>query len=298
MNRTEFIEWCGSDHQVLRQAPEYRPLIMGVLNLTPDSFYDGGKYVNSDAAYAHAQAMIAAGADILDIGGESARPGAEPVSLDEESERVLPVIKRIQTTESIALSIDTYKPEMMRAAIDLGVACINDVRALQTEGALDAVRDSDVPICLMHMQGTPAHMQDAPHYAQHIVVDINAFFKHRISACTDAGIARSRLILDPGFGFGKTVQHNLQMVHRIAQFQRHHLPILLGVSRKSTIGHILDQPPEGRMVGGLALAVYAMLVGVSIIRTHDVLETQQAFKMIQEMKAAEYLHSFEGEKTL
>lgn len=296
MNRTEFIHWCASDQQALRQAPEHRPLIMGVLNLTPDSFYDGGKYTDIDAAHQQAQAMIAAGADILDIGGESTRPGAEPVSLDEEAKRVLPVIERIQTTESIALSIDTSKPEMMRAAIDLGVACINDVRALQAEGALDAVRDSEIPICLMHMQGMPTHMQDAPHYSQNIVTDINAFFKRRIAACIDAGIARSRLILDPGFGFGKTVQHNLQMVHRIAQFQRHNLPILLGVSRKSTIGQILDQPPEGRMVGGLALAVYAMLVGVSIIRTHDVLETQQAFKMIQEMKASEYLHSAEVEE--
>lgn len=284
MNRAEFINWCSADHTVLRQASNYSPLIMGVLNLTPDSFYDGGQFYHPDAAYDHAQAMIAAGADILDIGGESSRPGAAMVSGEEELERVLPIIERIVATESIALSIDTYKPEVMQASIAVGVACINDIRSLQTPGAIEAVVDSDVPICLMHMQGMPDTMQIAPQYDNDVVMDINDFFDQRISACMDAGIARSRLILDPGFGFGKTVQHNLQMVHKLSQFQRHQLPVLLGVSRKSTIGKILNQPPEGRLIGGLALAIYAMLVGVSIIRTHDVFETRQAFKMLQEMR--------------
>lgn len=284
MDRGQFIDWCYTDHRSLRQKTEFTPLIMGILNVTPDSFYDGGQYLQSDAAYTHAQQMIAAGADVLDIGGESSRPGAVVISAQEELDRVLPVIERIRAADPIALSIDTYKPQVMQAAISAGVACINDIYALQTPGALDIVAHSDTPICLMHMQGMPSTMQDAPHYSQDVVVDIDAFFEQRITACLDAGIARSRLILDPGFGFGKTVQHNLQMVQRIAQFQRHNLPVLLGVSRKSTIGKILEQPPEGRMVGGLTLAIYAMLVGVSIIRTHDVLETKQAFTLLQEMK--------------
>ena len=284
MNRSDFIDWCAADHRALCQTPGYSPLIMGILNVTPDSFYDGGQYSHPDAAYDHAQAMIAAGADVLDIGGESSRPGAVAISVEEELDRVLPVIERIRVVDPIALSIDTYKPQVMQAVITAGAACINDIYALQMPGALEAVADTDTPICLMHMQGMPQVKQDAPHYEQDVVMDIDAFFEQRITACVDAGIARSRLILDPGFGFGKTVQHNLQMVQRISQFQRHALPILLGVSRKSTIGKILDQPPEGRMVGGLTLAIYAMLVGVSIIRTHDVVETKQAFKMLQEMR--------------
>ena len=284
MNRSDFIDWCAADQRILSQKPGYSPLIMGILNVTPDSFYDGGQYSHPDAADDHAQAMIAAGADLLDIGGESSRPGAVAVSIGEELDRVIPIVERIRAVAPIALSIDTYKPEVMQAAITAGATCINDIYALQMPGALEAVADTDIPICLMHMQGMPQMMQDAPHYVQDVVTDIDAFFEQRITACVEAGIARSRLILDPGFGFGKTVKHNLQMVQRVAQFQRHALPILLGVSRKSTIGKILDQPPEGRMVGGLTLAIYAMLVGISIIRTHDVLETKQAFRMLQEMR--------------
>lgn len=283
MDRVEFLNWCQADQASLRKQPNYTPLIMGILNITPDSFYDGGQYTNPDAAFDHAQAMIAAGADILDIGGESSRPGATPVSLEQELDRVMPIIERIRSSDPIAISVDTYKPEVMQTSIKAGVACINDIHALQMPGAIEAVRDSDVPICLMHMQGEPQMMQNAPFYVKDVVTDVNEFFRQRIEACEQAGIARSRLILDPGFGFGKTVQHNLQMVQKISQFQSHRLPILLGVSRKSTLGKILDQPPEGRMAGGLALAVYAMLVGVSVIRTHDVLETKQAFKVLQEM---------------
>jgi dihydropteroate synthase len=284
VNREEFIAWCAQDRRVASQSAGYMPLIMGILNTTPDSFYDGGQFVTPDAACEHAQAMIAAGADILDIGGESSQPGIQPVSAAEELDRVLPVIEKLRASQSIALSIDTYKPETMRAAVAAGVACVNDIYALQKPGAVDAVRDSDVAICLMHMQGMPQTMQDNPHYAEDVIIDVDKFFEQRISICANAGIARSRLILDPGFGFGKTVQHNLQMVHKIAHFQRHNLPILLGVSRKSTIGKILNQPPEGRMIGGLALAIYASLVGVAMIRTHDVLETKQAFTMLQEMR--------------
>lgn len=259
---------------------------MGILNLTPDSFYDGGKYSHPDAAYDHAQAMIAAGADVLDIGGESSRPGASAISAQEELDRVLPIIERICAEHPIALSIDTYKPEVMKAAITAGAAGINDIYALQMPGALEAVINSDVRICLMHMQGTPVTMQEAPDYPQDVVTDINDFFAQRIEVCTQAGVDRSRLVLDPGFGFGKTVQHNLQLVHRIGEFCHHSLPILLGVSRKSAIGAVLNQPPAGRMVGGLTLAIYAILAGVSIIRTHDVLETKQACQILQTMKAS------------
>lgn len=286
MNRGDFIKWCGADHVILRQAPGYRPLIMGVINVTPDSFSDGGRYHQPNAAYHHAQALIAAGADVLDIGGESSSPGTMPVCIQEELDRILPVIDRIIVADPIALSVDTYKPEVMQAAISAGVACINDIYAMQKPGAIDCVKNADVTVCLMHMQGAPQTMQDAPHYAKGVVTDIDGFFVQRIKACVDAGINRARLMLDPGFGFGKTVPHNLQLVQRIARFQRHNLPVMLGVSRKSTIGKILDQPPQGRLVGGLALAVYAMLVGVSVIRTHDVLETKQAFKMLQEMRLA------------
>ena len=286
MNRGDFIKWCGADHVTLRQAPGYAPLITGVLNVTPDSFSDGGRYCHPDTAYDHAQALIAAGADLLDIGGESSSPGTMPISMQEELDRVLPVIDRIIAADPIALSVDTYKPQVMRAAISAGVACINDIYAMQKSGAIDCVKNADVAVCLMHMQGTPQTMQDEPQYAQGVVTDIDGFFVQRIKACVDAGIDRARLILDPGFGFGKTVPHNLQLVQRIARFQRHNLPVMLGVSRKSTIGKILDQPPQGRLAGGLALAVYAMLVGVSVIRTHDVLETKQAFKMLQEMRLA------------
>ena len=285
MDRLEFLNWCQADQQILRDKPNYTPLIMGILNVTPDSFYDGGHYYNVDAAYDHAQAMIAAGADIIDIGGESSCPGATLVSIDQELERVIPILDRIRASSSIAISVDTYKPKVMQEAIARRVACINDIYALQKPGAMAAVAESDVAVCLMHMQGNPQTMQLAPQYTQDVVTEVNEFFSQRITQCEQAGIARSRLILDPGFGFGKTVQHNLQMVQRIERFQAHHLPILLGVSRKSTIGAILDQPPAGRMAGGLALAVYAMLVGVSIIRTHDVLETKQAFKVLQEMKS-------------
>jgi dihydropteroate synthase len=286
VNRGDFIKWCGADHVILRQAPGYRPLIMGVINVTPDSFSDGGRYHQPDAAYHHAQALIAAGADVLDIGGESSSPGTMPVCIQEELDRILPVIDRIIIADPIALSVDTYKPEVMQAAISAGVACINDIYAMQKPGAIDCLKNVDVAVCLMHMQGTPQTMQDAPHYAQGVVTDIDGFFVQRIKACVDAGINRARLMLDPGFGFGKTVPHNLQLVQSIARFQRHNLPVMLGVSRKSTIGKILDQPPQGRLAGGLALAVYAMLAGVSVIRTHDVLETKQAFKMLQEMRLA------------
>jgi dihydropteroate synthase len=291
MDRQHFIDWCRAysdvDNAVNTSASydkKREPLVMGILNVTPDSFYDGGHHLGTDKAYDHAQAMIDAGVDIIDIGGESSQPGAAPVSLSEELDRVLPIIERIRATSDVSLSIDTYKPPVMQAAIAAGVACINDIFALQQPGALAVAAQSDLPICLMHMQGNPQSMQRAPHYAGGVIAEVDDFFKQRIQACLDAGIDRKRLILDPGFGFGKTKQHNLQLVNQLATFRDHELPLLLGVSRKSTIGEILNQPLSGRLIGGLALGVYAMLEGVSIIRTHDVLETKQACHIIQQMR--------------
>lgn len=280
MNKQQWMEWCASfahsDHP-------FTPLVMGILNVTTNSFYDESRCSSADAAYDRAQAMIEAGADIIDIGGESSRPGAEPISVDEELDRVIPIIERLTRNTSIALSIDTYKPEVMQAALSAGVACINDIYALQMPNALEVVAQTDIPICLMHMQGQPQSMQDNPQYEDDVIHCIDDFFQRRLDACAAAGIARARIILDPGFGFGKKKQHNLQIVRRLSDFQRHGMPILLGVSRKSTLGDVLNQPPSGRLIGGIALNVYAMLKGAAIFRTHDVLETKQACRMIQSM---------------
>ena len=257
-----------------------KPLVMGILNVTPDSFSDAGNYLDPEAACRRAQAMIDQGVDIIDIGGESSRPGATPVSCENELDRVIPVIERIRSVSDVCLSIDTCKAAVMEAAVIAGASLINDINALQGEGALSAVARMTVPVCLMHMQGSPGTMQNNPRYSQDIIVEINQFFHERIEACEQAGIQRERLILDPGFGFGKSVQHNLLILKRLNEFQEHARPILLGVSRKSTLGAVLNKRALERMPGGLATAVYAVLHGVSIIRTHDVDETTQALQMI------------------
>ena len=257
-----------------------RPLVMGILNVTPDSFSDGGRYFDVDDALNQAEVMIAAGADLVDIGGESSRPGAELISLDEELMRVIPVIERLRACTDIALSIDTCKPLVMRAAIEAGASLINDIEALQAPGALAEVAQLQVPVCLMHMQGKPASMQIHPTYAEGIVSAIHAFFAARIEACLSAGVLHHNLILDPGFGFGKTCAQNLLLTQQLSVFQTYGLPLLYGASRKSTIGSVLNQPVTHRLAGGLGLAVFAALQGVSIIRTHDVGETQQALCMV------------------
>lgn len=280
MNKQQFSDWCGS---FTNTDTVTSPLIMGILNVTPNSFYDGGRYDTIDKAYDQAQALIAAGADIIDIGGESSRPGATPLGLAEELDRVLPIIERLCRSTSTSISIDTYKPEVMCAAIEAGAACINDIFALQTHGALEVAARYDVPICLMHMQGTPQSMQKNPYYEKDVTTHVADFFQERIEACVAAGIQRKRLILDPGFGFGKHNHHNLQLVKHLKHFSHHGLPLLLGVSRKSTLGDILNQPPAGRLIGSIALSVFAMLEGVAILRTHDVLETRQACHTIQQL---------------
>lgn len=253
---------------------------MGILNVTPDSFSDAGRFVTVNDAVTHAMGMVSNGADMIDVGGESTKPGAKPLSLEEELSRVIPVIERIRVESDICISIDTYKPEVMQAAVAAGATFINDIQALREEGALLTVSQLKVPVCLMHMQGTPQFMQINPHYAQDIIEEINQFFYQRIHACLNAGIDRAHILLDPGFGFGKAVYHNLCLVNRLQEFRQHQLPLLLGVSRKSTIGAVLKKTMDERLMGGLAASVYAALQGVSILRTHDVDETNQALQMV------------------
>lgn len=273
MNKQQFLTW-------LKNQPN--ALVMGVLNVTPDSFYDGGRYTSLNSAYQRAQTMINEGVDIIDIGGESTRPGAKSPSDNEELDRVIPIIEHIRAASDICISIDTSKPLVMQEAVKVGANLINDVRALSQDSALSIVAKLNVPLCLMHMQGSPVSMQNNPQYTD-LIKEINLFFEQRILACLNAGIKREYIILDPGFGFGKSAAHNLLMIKQLNAFQQHHLPLLLGVSRKSTIGAILQQPPTKRLPGSLALAVFAVLQGVSIIRTHDVAEMRQALMMIEQI---------------
>lgn len=262
-----------------------RPLIMGILNVTPDSFSDGGSYLGITNAVAHAKHMAAAGADIIDIGGESARPGAQAISVVEELARVLPVITALHQEINIPISIDTHKPQVMQAAVAAGATLINDIYALQKPGALAAAAACNVPICLMHMQGDPDNMQQAPRYTD-IMDEIKLFFVERIQACEAAGIKLERLILDPGFGFGKTVQHNMILTNRLAELKTFGLPILFGASRKSTIGALLHKPEAERLYGSIAAAVLAVANGANIIRVHDVAATYDALKITQAILTA------------
>lgn len=256
---------------------------MGILNVTPDSFSDGGAFYNLDSALAHAHRLIKEGADIIDIGGESARPGAAELPLEEELKRVLPIIRAIHQESNISISIDTYKPEVMCAAVAAGANLINDIYALQKPNALQAAYECQVPICLMHMQGKPAIMQNQPRYVN-IMQEIKAFFRERISACEQAGIARESLIIDPGFGFGKTVEHNVFMTKHLLELSEFDLPILFGASRKSTIGALLNKPENERLYGSIAAAVLAFTNGARIIRTHDVAATRDALIVANAIK--------------
>jgi len=253
---------------------------MGILNCTPDSFSDGGRYLDRSTALAQVHRMVAAGADLIDIGGESSKPGAKPVSEAEELQRVVPLIEAIRRELEICISVDTTKPAVMRAAVAVGASMINDVSALRSEESLQAVVDLAVPVCLMHMQGTPQTMQQSPHYPKGIMHALDLFFSELIARCEAAGIPRFHLLLDPGFAFGKTVGHNLLILKQLSALHRYHLPIMLGVSRKSTLGLVLNKPVDERLIAGIAVAVQASLNGVAIIRTHDVDETIQAISMI------------------
>ncbi len=254
------------------------PIVMGILNVTPDSFSDGGRFIGREAALRRVREMIAEGAQIIDVGGESTRPGAQAVSVAEELERVIPVIEAIRSESAIPVSIDTSKPEVMRAAVDAGASLVNDVRALREPGALAAVAELGVPVCLMHMRGEPRTMQQAPRYDD-VVAEVLAFLEERIAACEAAGIPREDIILDPGFGFGKTLDHNLALFRALPRFAATGLPVLVGVSRKSMIGQVLEVPVEERLAGSLALASLAVWLGAAIVRSHDVRETVHAVKM-------------------
>jgi dihydropteroate synthase len=256
------------------------PQVMGILNVTPDSFSDGGKYAQFDYALEQAEQMIASGATIIDIGGESTRPGAEAVSEQDELARVIPVLKAIKQRFNILVSIDTSKASVMSATIDAGADMINDVRALQNDGCLAAIANSNIPVCLMHMQGIPKNMQNSPSY-DHVINDIIVFFQQRIDACINAGIARERLILDPGFGFGKTLEQNFHLLANLSKFNQLGLPLLAGLSRKSMIGNLLNREVEQRLAGSLATAIIAAQQGAQIIRVHDVQETVDALKILK-----------------
>ena len=251
---------------------------MGILNVTPDSFSDGGAFIAEDAAVAQAMHMVKEGASIIDIGGESTRPGAAAVSVDEELQRVVPVVEAIRKQSDVLISVDTSKPSVMNAAIQAGASIINDVRALQEEGALEAAAQLNVSICLMHMQGQPRTMQHEPHYDD-VVEEVIRFLQQRVAACELAGIERSQIWVDPGFGFGKTLEHNLQLLESLDQFQALGIPLLVGVSRKTMIGALLgDLPVEKRVLGSVGAAVVAVARGAKIVRGHDVKQTVQALQ--------------------
>lgn len=256
-----------------------QPQIMGILNVTPDSFSDGGKYSDLDAALFQAGQMITDGAAIIDIGGESTRPGAAEVSVQEELDRTIPVIAAIAARFDVLLSIDTSKPEVISAAVDAGAGLINDVRALQLPGALEAAAKTNADICLMHMQGQPSSMQNAPQY-QHLLTEITQFFESRIAACEQSGISRNRLILDPGFGFGKSLEHNYHLLGNLSYFEALGLPLLVGLSRKSMIGNLLKQPVDKRLAGSLAGALIAVQQGARIVRVHDVKATSDTLNVL------------------
>ncbi len=253
---------------------------MGVLNVTPDSFSDGGEFLDRAAAVERALTMQAEGAAIVDVGGESTRPGATPVTVEEELARVIPVIEALAGQLSIPVSVDTSKPEVMREAVRAGAGLINDVRALQLPGALAAARECAVPVCLMHMQGQPGHMQADPRYAD-VVTEVLDFLCQRVEACEAAGVARECLLLDPGFGFGKTLTHNLEILAALERFSEPGLPVLVGMSRKSMIARVLDHDTGDRIYGSVAAAVLAASRGARVIRVHDVQATADALAMVR-----------------
>jgi len=255
-----------------------RPQVMGVLNVTPDSFSDGGDFFSVEAAVERALAMEAEGAAIIDIGGESTRPGAAPVAVEEEIRRVVPVIEALQPLLGVPVSIDTQKPEVMRAAVAAGAGLINDVNALRIPGALEAALECRVPVCLMHMQGEPRSMQANPQYAD-VVGEVRAFLHERVTVCEQAGIDAQRILLDPGFGFGKSVQHNLQLLARLDSIAGLGLPLVVGLSRKSMIGKLLGLEVGQRLPASIALAVLAVERGATLVRSHDVAATWQALQM-------------------
>lgn len=259
------------------------PVIMGILNTTPDSFSDGGRYFALDAAIEHALAMVEAGAALIDVGGESTRPGASSVSVDEEIGRVIPVIERLACQLEVPISIDTSKAQVMQAAADAGACMINDVRALRESGALEAAVASGLPVCLMHMAGEPRSMQANPQYDD-VIEAVLTFFEQRIETCIGAGINRQRLLIDPGFGFGKSLEHNLCLLANLDRFKQFEVPVLVGLSRKSMFGSLLDADLDQRLPASVAAALLAAQKGAAIVRVHDVRETHDALALLKAVR--------------
>lgn len=261
------------------------PHVMGILNVTPDSFSDGGKHNALVDALTHTNEMVNAGATIIDVGGESTRPGADEVSVEEELERVLPVVEAIAQRFEVWISVDTSKAEVIREAARVGAHIINDVRSLSEPGALDAAAATGLPVCLMHMQGEPRTMQQAPVY-ENILSEVDTYFAQQIARCEAAGIKKERLILDPGFGFGKNLSHNYELLAHLGDFHHFGLPLLVGMSRKSMIGQLLNVGPSQRLTGSLSCAVIAAMQGAQIIRAHDVKETAEAMRVVEATRRA------------
>ncbi|MDG9884063.1 dihydropteroate synthase [Pseudomonas sp. GD04058] len=263
-----------------------RTHVMGILNITPDSFSDGGRFTQRDAALRHAEEMVAAGATLIDVGGESTRPGARVVTALEELERVAPIVEALNRELDVVISVDTSTPAVIRESARLGAGLINDVRSLSRDGALDAAAATGLPVCLMHMRGEPGNMQDDPHY-EDVTAEVGRYLEARMAACAAVGIEAERIILDPGFGFAKTLEHNLSLFKHMDSLQRLGRPLLVGVSRKSMIGLTLNRPVNERMYGSLALAALAMTKGAAILRVHDVAETVDVVRMIAAVQNAE-----------
>lgn len=283
MTPAPFSGWlsCGR-----RQLDLSRPQVMGILNVTPDSFSDGGRFNHIDAALRHAEAMVKAGATLVDVGGESTRPGAAPVDEAEELARVIPVVEAIARELDVVISVDTSCPAVMREAALAGAGLLNDVRALQRPGALEVAAASGLPVCLMHMRGEPTTMQNAPQYPD-IQREVATFLAERIAACVAAGIPHARIVLDPGFGFAKTLAHNLSLFRHLAELHAFGLPLLVGASRKSMIGRVLGKETHERLYGSLALAALAVSKGAHIVRVHDVAETVDVVNMISAVAHAD-----------
>lgn len=261
------------------------PRVMGILNVTPDSFSDGGDFLDPVAALDHVRAMVEAGADLIDVGGESTRPGAAPVTIDDELRRVIPVIEILAAELPVPVSVDTSKPEVMRAAVMAGASMINDVRALGAAGALETARDLGVPVCLMHMRGEPRTMQETPRYGD-VVAEVRDFLARRVAACLEAGIPRRHLVIDPGFGFGKGLDHNLALLARLDALSDLGVPVLVGLSRKSMLGALTGRDRGGRLAASLAAAMIAAQRGAHILRVHDVPGTVDALKVLRAVHLA------------
>ena len=279
------IDSLNCNGKLLELSSATPPKVMGILNVTPDSFSDGGLFLSAEKGLQQALRMTQEGAVIIDVGGESTRPGATAVSVQEEIDRVIPVIESIHGECDVIVSIDTSKPEVMREAVKAGAGMINDVRALREPDALEAASDMAVPVCLMHMLGEPRTMQEQPEYVD-VVQDVKAFLQERIAVCLSAGISGDALLVDPGFGFGKTVEHNLQLVNRLSEFRQLQKPILMGVSRKSSIGTLLDRPANDRLAGSIAMATLCCQNGANIIRAHDVAATVDAVKIFHAVNSS------------